>query len=521
MRGAVLFLCGALALFAQDKAGSVSGIVANSATGAGISGATVRLTTTPPAKDPDHYQTVTDATGSFHFSGVKPGNYSASAQREEYFAPLSFPFNGGGSVHISAGEEAAQVRLELIPPSRLRGRVIGIDGKPAAGVEVAAGSQYALTTKTNEDGYFVLDHLQPGSYGLMALVNHVRTYFPATLDATLAESIPISGGMDQGGIEIRLQTATTHRVKGVVLDAAGRPAPRAVVGFAPAYAQPATGGFSMSSRGTSAMSITSHVAGVPPDKEDPAVTGKDGAFEFPAVLEGDWVFHVESEDLHYGATAVGVRRDIDDLKIRIETPFDLDGSVAPADGSPLPANAAVIVRLVSLDGMPPVTAITSKEIEKGALHFKNVAPGRYFLQASTPPGAYYVASVMAGTQDIAGQPVLLNAGSPPIRVILKSGAAITGTVEKGESATVLLVPQTLAPGDDARMTSCGSGGKFEVAGLAPGDYYAVAVNNADLRSLLSLSDVARIRAILGDATSVRIEEGAVASVQLKAPIPLP
>jgi Carboxypeptidase regulatory-like domain len=519
MKSAVLLLFSALALFAQDAAGVIEGSVVNSVTGAGIEGATVRIS----SKNNGHYQAVTDATGSFHIPGIKPGDYNPAATKAGLFSPLTAFFGGRNSVHVEAGKDTPPFHLQLIPPARLRGRVIGIDGKPAAGVEVATGNQYALTAKTDADGYFVLDNLQPGSYDLMARVNHVRTYFPATLDPTLGEPITVVGGADLGGFEIRLQSATTHRVRGVVLDSAGKPVPRVVVGITSGSMPFGTGGFSMtsmsSSRGTTEFSIGSRPAGVTPDNEDPVVTGKDGVFEFPAVIEGDWIFHVESEDLHHGAAAIEVRRDIDDLKIRIEAPFDLDGSVTLSDGSPVPGKVAVIARLVSLEGMAPVSDGSLQE--NGTLHLKNVAPGRYLLQAIAPPENYYVASVMAGTNDVTGRPVSLSAASPPIRVILKPGVTITGTVEKGQGATVLIVPQTLATGDAARLAACDASGKFEVAGLAPGDYYAVALNQVDLRSLLSLSDIARIRVILRDATSVRIDEGGVASVQLKAPIPLP
>ncbi len=90
---------------------------------------------------------------------------------------------------------------------------------------------------------------------------------------------------------------------------------------------------------------------------------------------------------------------------------------------------------------------------------------------------------MAGTADVTNQPVSLNPASPPIRVIVKPGLTLTGTVEKGEGTTVVLVPQTLAPGDAGWLHGCNSGGGFEFTGLPPGDYYAIAVNSADSRLL--------------------------------------
>jgi hypothetical protein len=507
---ALLLLLGFTAL-AQDKTAVVTGSVANSVTGAGIDGATVTLA--PRAKTgftEGAGHAVTGADGSFRISGVKPGEYSPFAQKSGFLQPLSIIFEG--AIHID--QDTSPLRLELIPPARLRGRVIGTDGKPAAKVRVGLGNQYAKTTTTDEDGAFVFDDLDPGFYGLLARANHVRTYFPGTVDPALAESIQVRAGADQSGYEIRLQPAPrTYRVRGVVLDASGKPAPKTVVEPLSPSGSGSTGGFLSSSRLGTTFTISSRPTGVAPESEDPAVTGPDGAFEFPALPERDWIFRVESEDLVHAAAVVNVRQDIDDLKIRLESPVDLTGTVTLSDGSPPPDDTPVLVSLNSLDGTPGSGA----ENKKGVLEFKNVTPGRFLVHANLPAARYYVAAVMAGTIDVTNHPVSLGAGSPPVRVILKPGSTISGTVEKCEGASVLLVPQTLAAGDTAWLRECGAGGSFEFAGLRPGEYYAIAVMSVDLRNLQTLSDLEHMRVLVRDATAVRVDEGAVASVQLKAP----
>ena len=514
MKPSVLLLLGALALCAQEKTAGVTGSVVNSVTGAGLDGATVTLT--PRSKTgfvggEASYRAVTDADGTFRISGVKPGEYIPLALKPGFIPQLAVTFGRG--IPISAGEDTPPLRLELIPPARLRGRVIGTDGKPAAKVQVGLGNQYAKTATTDEDGAFVFDQLDPGSYGLLARVNHARTYFPATVDPTLAESIIVRAGADQSGYEIRLQPAPrTYRVRGLVLDAAGKPASKAVVEALPASVFESIGGFLSISAGTTTFSLPGHMTGVAPENEDPAVTGPDGVFEFTALPERDWIFRVESEDLVHAVAAVGVRQDIDDLKIRLESPFDLTATITLSDGSPPPDGTMIMVRLNSLDGAPGASASN----RKGALEFKKVTPGRFRIHAGEfAMGGYYVASVMAGTTDVTNLPVPLNSASPPIRVILKPGSTISGTVEKGDGASVLLVPQTLAPGDTGWLRECGAGGSFEFAGLPPGDYYAVALAHVDLRMLQALSEFLQVA--VRDATTVRVDEGAVASVQLKPP----
>jgi len=513
---AVLLLFGLTAL-AQEKTAVVAGSVVNSTSGVEIGGATVVLLTKNNNGAQPDYQAVTDVAGNFRISDVKPGEYIAHAQKRGFFPGVS-PFIG--PVHIGGGEDVPPLRFELIPPARLRGRVLGLDDKPAAKVEVALGGpNYGKTATTDENGDFVFQDVQPGTYGLMARFKHTRTYFPSAVDAALAEPITVVGGAEQSGYEIRLQPAPRmYRVRGVVLDATGKPAPMTTVEALPPSAIDTAGAFPGVSAGMATFSISSRPAGVVPESEYPAVTGPDGVFEFPALPERDWIFRVESEDhFVHAVAAVGVRNNIDaidDLKIRLESPFDITGTVTLSDGSPAPDDATIPVMLRSLDGTP---GAFSRSI-KGALDFKNIVPGGFRVLPGVPAGGrYYVASVMAGTADATNQPVSLNAVSPPIRVILKLGSTIAGTVQEGAGATVLLLPQTLAPGDTGWLRDCGAGGSFEFAGLPPGDYYAVAIIHVDLNSLQTLSDLERLRVLVRDATAVRVEEGAVASVQLKSP----
>jgi hypothetical protein len=508
MKSAALLLFG-LAALAQDNSRILEGTVVNSVTGVGIDGATVTLLK-PKNKDLEAtYSAVTDAAGSFSIAGVEPGIYISVAQKPGFIRPLSFVPS------IQIDQNPPPLRLELIPPARLRGRVIGTDGKPAAEVRVAIGNQYVNTATTDAEGAFVFDKLDPGSYGLLARANHVRTYYPATVDPASAEPILVRAGADQSGYEIRLQPAPrTYRVRGVVLDAAGKPAPKTVVEPLAASGIYTTGELLAASRGAMGFSISSRSPGVAPESEDTAVTGPDGVFEFPALLERNWIFRVESEEHIFAAAEVSVRQDIDDLEIRLESPVDLTGTVTLSDGSPLPDDTTMLVRLNSVDGTPGAAA----KNEKGTLKFKNVTPGRFRINAgATRTGRFYVAAVMAGTTDVTSQTVSLNAASPPIRVILKPGSTISGTVEKCEGAEVMLVPQNPVPGDTGWLRECGAGGSFEFASLAPGEYYAVAVMSIDLRNLQGFSDLEHLRAVVRDATAVRVDEGAVASVQLKPP----
>jgi hypothetical protein len=173
------------------------------------------------------------------------------------------------------------------------------------------------------------------------------------------------------------------------------------------------------------------------------------------------------------------------------------------------------VMLTPTDGVRVATGNTDKV---GTLRIEDVSPGYYRITAIPRSGGYYVASVMVGDVDAMRQPALLSDSSPPLRIVLKAGGRLSGNVEKGQDSKLLLVPQTVLPGDIVRVFPCGAGGNFELAGIPPGDYYAIAVTHLDTPSRAVVEGV---RTIMRDATPVRLEEGVVTSVQLKAPVDLP
>ena len=506
-----LLLLFVLTALAQDIPRALDGSVVNSVTGVGIAGAKITLMSGGKGRVD---QFVTDGAGNFHILGVTPGDYRVFVQKPGFSSPPPLSLSHSiPSVHIDAAADPPRLHLELVPPATLRGRVFGTDGKPAAKVQVAVGPGYEKKTLTGDDGAFVFEHVQPGQVSLAAFDEHIRTYFPATTDPGLAESIDIRPGEDQGGYEIRLQTANVYRVRGVVFNASGKPSANTIVSLSPDLPRVHETQFALSFGGTTVFSLNSS-ANVPPAREPDVVSGKDGAFEFPSIREGDWILRAEAENVDRGVALVGVRKDIDDVRIRLESPIEILGAVVLGDGSPVPANG-INLMLTSIDGIRNATGNTDKA---GSLRIEDFSPGRYRIRAIVRSASYYVASVMVGEVDATRQPAVLNDSSPPLRIVLKAGGRVAGNVERGEGAKLLLVPQTVAPGDVVRVYPCGAGGNFELTGLAPGDYYAIAVTHFDAPFKTGIDGV---RTITRDATSVRVEEGATASLHLKAPVDLP
>lgn len=535
MRRVVLYgLLTTRLLIAQNTSpqstGAIEGRVTSSATGFGIPGVSVEI-----RSGPTPYNTTTDESGAYRLTGLKYGNYGSTISKTGYERGQDSLL---GQIRIF-GPDPVRFDIQMVPWTTLQGRVVDPDGKPAAKVRVRLGPRRDTESVTDEKGSFVFDKLSAGSYTLRAEpeatvkakngspVETVPTYFPSSMDISQAETITIRGGDNLPNYEIRLRTSAVYRVRGVVLDEEGKPAPHATVKLLRPKGQGTQGyGMSMMPDGSIGSMVTGPAAAKP---ETEIAAGKDGEFEFPSVQPGDWHIQAEYDPASdaverviepSGGTSIAVTgHDIDDIQIRLASPFQLDYSVDWGESKPPPlAGKMSLVQLMPLDGQP------GPEIPAESRPYEVLAPGRYRI---VPPGfivpphfevsGFYVASVLLGGRDVLGQEVELTPGSPPLRVVVKQSAGIVrGTVEQGEGATVVLVsqsPQGAYGLSFIRTVKCGTGGTFEVPNLIPGDYLAWAFDRVDTRALLARSFPS---GDLSGAIRVKVEESTTTFAQLRA-----
>jgi protocatechuate 3,4-dioxygenase beta subunit len=518
------------ALLAQTGV-TVEGTVLNNVTGSGVAGVTVRLWTQQGA----HYETTTDESGVYRVTGMPPGDYDSRFERTgfgevetDFAAPLV-----AQRLHVAPAKDAVRWNHQLAPLATVRGRVTGVDGKPAADVEVTIAPGPEGFTRTNEDGWFVFDKLRPGSYAIRAnppagsqavvregvRIETVTTFYPAATDRTAAQMLAVRGGSDQSGFEIRLQEAPVYGVRGVVVDDAGQPVSGAYVRLA---------SFAAGSYLTGQMLLGSPqgaryllVGRLPATEEASFTTKGDGRFEFPSVRSGDWHILAESERGEAaGATrrailwtgqapALVARHDLDDLEIRLAPPVTREGIVDWGDLPVAPPDRRSYVRLIDADSGRVTLGFGRPD---GTVHFENLAAGRYrIIPTAGLTAGYYPSAVFLGDHEVTGQEVALHATSPPIRMVMRAHpGTIRGTVENGAGATVLLAPQTSTEPDALLAIQCGADGAFQIPGLPPGDYSIVAFDRVGTEPGSNV----RMPAVLAAAVRVRVDEGAGATVQL-------
>jgi hypothetical protein len=87
---------------------------------------------------------------------------------------------------------------------------------------------------------------------------------------------------------------------------------------------------------------------------------------------------------------------------------------------------------------------------------------------------------------------------------------VRGIVEKGEGATVVLIPQRFDGVAIGQTAVCGAAGSFELNDVSPGDYYVAAFDHVDgmapSTGLLSL--------VPSRGRSVKVEESSTANIML-------
>jgi protocatechuate 3,4-dioxygenase beta subunit len=490
--------------------GVIEGLVVNSVTQAGIGGAKVAITNDARggAQATTHNATThnatTDNAGRFHVEGLAPGNYVAEVEHP-HFADAQSDQTARVSFTVGASGEAARVRVDLIPRSSLRGKLVDSEGKPIPDVRVYlfrlrySGSYDCMTDK---EGRFEFEEVRPTAYVLAAdppVLNWApsgpdgerntlaRTYYPNTVDRRQAAPIVIAPGADLGGFDIRIAASPVFRIRGRVVDDAGNPVKVGL--WLVSEDRLDTRGFVESSEA-------------------------DGSFEFPKIHPGSWRLTAEVKQavkLSMKVVPPGLKRPDSSKQLdptlvgeyvqRMKSGLSAGGSLPdgvtvlpdePVGTAPHPVDAAMFLMMVATtlrgsttievrrqdvdqvelrlstpfkipfsavreetDGGDPKPAKGSIVLTSldgfheakvnryaGAPQFEEMFRGRYKVSMGDAEPGYYLAAAMLGDRDIVGQEVELGPGSPPIRAIFRPrSGGAKGSVDSSPRATVVLLPR--------------------------------------------------------------------------------
>jgi hypothetical protein len=461
-----------LALCAADG-GTVEVTVVDGITGAAIPGVKVELAPSPGNSLKFRNWTGTGPAGELRFSDLTPGEHWFSFQKEGYGS-------GEPTMVRVASQATVHLRQELEPLTTLNGRVL-VPGNHTRRipVELLSGrGQYLRAVLTDNIGAFRMGNLQPGVYLLRAIPDRLQAsaYYPGV--PTLAEALPIRvyGEKIIVGCDIRMPAETAYAIRGRVVDAAGNPVAHAAVKLKSADKRYVFEG------GT-------------PDAQ--AVSGRDGRFEFSAVGAGHWHLWAEAGKLMGFVPVAVADGDREDVSVPLASPFALEVTAEGA-GSP--------VHLLPVDG-PIEQEVHSDSPKDGRIVMERVYPGRYRFYQSAPKGEY-LNSILVGTREVLGQEVELANGTPPIRMVYKQGGKVQGVAADG-GATVVLVPELSSP-EYWHAVRSDEQGRFEIADLRPGNYFAIAVRRAG-----ALQDPALTALVEQQGQPVHVGTGETSNLELR------
>jgi hypothetical protein len=469
---------------AREQTGTIRGRITAADTGAPVRRA--RVSATAPGAS---LFAVTDEEGRYTFAGLAPRRYRVSASRAP-FVTMSFgqrhPNGPAKEVDLVSSQSADRIDIALRRGGVIAGRVTDDLGEPAAYIRISAmrprysegrrglGPTGRIVT-TDDLGQFRLAGLPPGTYYVGTTpapaddsFNLAPSYFPGTQDPGAAARVVVRADSERQGVDFALSPGGLSRLRGTVVNEAGRPASHVRVG----RVSPSTGGVSVGSS-------------VQPD----------GTFSLTNVSPGEYGLFASGTNPETGENdlcmmPLSVNGDIDGISLTIGGGEVIRGTVVSDAGMPL-GFAPATVRL-SVIPRPGTLAMRMPSARSGVVRadwtFELIGvSGGLIVRPEGLPDGWMLKQVTWGGQDVTDTGLEVGRGRPDeeLRVVLtKDTTEMAGTVTDEQDKavveySVLVFAEDQARwGTDSRFVATAQPdqqGRFVVKNLPPATYLAVAL----------------------------------------------
>ncbi len=484
-------------------------------------------------KQDDIRKARTDYSGAFTLQLEQPGAYRVEAKKTGYAADEEGATPDYAEATLTAEQPAAEVKLYLARPGQLTGNVIDEDtGEPIANLRLSAVRRRRIIgfslgdgapTSTDAEGKFAATGLPPGEYAVRIDLqteqdkrvltefsaegaktverDYERTYWPGGhgQEAVLPVTLVSGATMDVGRLSVKKVPYYRVHVRIPVSNCGDGDTMR----ISEAVLTPA--------------SIGIHSLAQVPCGKDVLVTGfSPGNYRLLLFTDGRTIESRGSASVPFSIT---------DQNLEITAPLTpgvaLEGALIAAEAAKPPDFAKVRISLRSVDGVgsidDPMSAVPDPD---GKFRFENVRiVGHRVLTSGLGP-SNYVKEIRYNGIRLGGETVPLDqadlAHVLTIVVDDKPGT-IAGVVVGGDKPIsrpfIIVVKWPL--GDDQLFSGWVSArgddtGKFQVGGLAPGEYRIIA-----LRSVDSSVSNATVQRALAAGKKIEISSGGSQSVTLE------
>ncbi len=511
MRLAMLWL---LAL--PVHAASVSGTVANSASGAPVKKALVTFRMAGAAA----LTARTDANGRFSLPDVSPGYYAVSLEAQG-FSPL----NPVTTLRVP-DEGVSGMALLLLPFSVISGKVVDEEGEPAVSATLLA-LRYDYTrpsrplvetnsASTDDRGEYRLFDLKPGRYyvllarqnpsgpqqppNLAANEGYPFRFYRDAFEPAQASPVLLAPGAEAGHIDFELRKTRLFHITGTALGE-GQPVRAVVV----------------------AKSCTANLPAYS------ASVRQDGSFDVAAVQPGTYCLSIQESRgqraLYAFRTVTVSDRDVEGVALTAYQGVDLPARVL-LDGEPIVPPANIRVNLLPLDLPEPGV---SKFIQKdGTAVFQDLVPGAYAVGVDALPAGVYVREMRYGEADVSGGRMNVQAPAPLSVSLARGAGTLQVMVLDASNNPAPGMPVTLAPTgayserlDLVRTVSTNSEGSVQFGQIPPGDYQVAAWQTSEpelarwpeFRALL-MEGAAKVTVAAGRVEPVRLTPITAAQIEL-------
>jgi hypothetical protein len=172
------------------------------------------------------FQSRTDSDGVFAFDDLPQGRYQASADLPPGLILASEYFDDPPPAFEMPGHSSYDYDLTALSSARIRGQVVGPDGKPLrdTSVEVYRSDQYSadrngVWVAQTDGNAFEIRHLPPGDYIIVFNRRNssspdgpfARTFYPDAADVQGAKPIHVAEGQQISGADIHLSNPIPTR----------------------------------------------------------------------------------------------------------------------------------------------------------------------------------------------------------------------------------------------------------------------------------------------------------------------